>query len=91
MAGASGGGPGLVGPGVHTEIIEADGAPGHPPALTGAATPTHPAGPSPIRAAQPAHAATRPAPAAGPGTGQAATTPAPARGVARVPGPAPRW
>jgi hypothetical protein len=90
MAGASGGGPGLVGPGVHTEIIEADDAPAHPPALTGAATPTYATGPSTVNAAQPAHAATRPAPAAGPRSGQAATMPAPARGVARVPGPAPR-
>lgn len=58
--------------------------------LTGAATPTHATGPSSIWAAQPAHVAVRPAPAAGPYAGRAATTPAPARGVARVPGRAPR-
>lgn len=32
MAGASGGGPGLAGPGVHTEIIEVGDAPGNQPA-----------------------------------------------------------
>lgn len=32
MAGVSGGGPGLVGPGVHAEIIDVDDAPGHQPA-----------------------------------------------------------
>lgn len=58
--------------------------------LTGAAAPTYATGPSTISSAQPVQAAARPAPASGPNTRRAATTPAPARGVARVPGPAPR-